>query len=377
MATGKVPASGHRRLPAGTAAAVLIATLHLHGPADAEAIHSAKVRLQVRADLGDFAASGDSEYRTGSDFYLRRSRLEITGRPRENVSFQLVLAGDRLGQRESSGRASLPYAFVNYRFGDAASIRAGQLKLPMIRQRWVSASRQLFIDRSLPALALGNAVGGYLAPQVSLHGKLRGGTLAYLLSLSDGLEAGDSDSRFSGAAVDQADGPALVGRLELSPAGWLEGKKRESHLGTGRHFALALNAAREGGIEIGGTREDRLLVGGDLSYHHGGLGIQAEYLRLYRSGGGDASPAGWYLQSGYYLSGRQLEPAIRIARYDADLPAGGDAITTCTGGLNWYADGHRLKLMLNLVHERFGPNVRELFGEPARTSAQLMNQVYF
>ena len=83
------------------------------------------------------------------------------------------------------------------------------------------------------------------------------------------------------------------------------------------------------------------------------------------------------MQSGYYLSGHQLERAIRIARYDADLPAGGDAITTCTGGLNWYGDGHRLKLMLNLVHERYGRNVQEVSGEPAHTTVQLMNQVYF
>ena len=61
------------------------------------------------------------------------------------------------------------------------------------------------------------------------------------------------------------------------------------------------------------------------------------------------------MQSGYYLSGHQLEPAIRIARYDADLPAGGDAITTCTGGRN----------------------VQEVSGEPAHTTVQLMNQVYF
>ena len=165
MAKGLVHACDHPRwLPAGLAAAAVIGTLHLYGPADAESIHSTKVRLQARADFGDFTASGGSENRTRSDFYLRRSRLEITGKPREDVTFLLVLAGDRLGQRGISDRANVTYAFVNYRFGDAASIRVGQLKLPMIRQRWVSASRQLFIDRSRPALALGNAVGGYLAP---------------------------------------------------------------------------------------------------------------------------------------------------------------------------------------------------------------------
>ena len=83
------------------------------------------------------------------------------------------------------------------------------------------------------------------------------------------------------------------------------------------------------------------------------------------------------MQSGYFLSGLNLEPAVRVESYDADLPGDKDAVTTYVGGLNWYRQGHNLKFMLNLVHNRFQRNAREIDGEASRTMLQLQNQVYF
>ena len=338
---------------------------------------SFKVRLQPRVDFGDFANAGGDSYDSQSDFYVRRSRLEISGKPADGISYLFVISGDRLGQRGSSDKAAAPYAYVNYRLSEDVSVRAGLLKLPIIRQRLVSSSRQLFIDRSRPALTLSAGLGGYIVPQVSLHGKLRDGTVNYLVAVADGFQPGDSDSRFSGAAVAEVDRLAFVGRLVFSPVGWLEVKQMESHLGEGRHLSLGLNAAVQNGIEFAGATEDRMLWGGDLSFHKNGLTLAIEYLSLNRSSDADSSPTGWYAQAGYYLSDVNLEPAIRLERYDPDLPGGKDAITTYRGGLNWYREGHNLKFLLNLVHTHYQQQVSEVDGASSRTLLQLQNQLYF
>ena len=131
-----------------------------------------KVRLQPRAEFGDFAAE-DGSYDSRLDLFVRRSRLEIYGQPTEGVDYVLVLAGDRLGQLGSANKASVVYAYVTYRLSPAANLHAGILKLPFVRQGWVSSSRLLFVDRSRPTLTLSTALGGYQAPQISVHGQLK------------------------------------------------------------------------------------------------------------------------------------------------------------------------------------------------------------
>ena len=235
-----------------------------------------KVRLQPRADLGHFTAADGNSYSSRLDLFARRSRLEIYGKPADGVSYVFVLAGDRLGQQGSSNKTSAPYASVNYQLSEATRLRFGLLKLPFIRQRLVSSSRQLLIDRSRPALTLSAAAGSYVAPQLSLQGSAKDGSLGYILAIADGLQPGDSDSKFSGATVTGTDGPAFFGRLELSPGGWQEGRQMESHLGEGRHLTFGSYAVVQNGIEVGGASENRLLWGGDISFHRDGLVLQAE-----------------------------------------------------------------------------------------------------
>lgn len=337
-----------------------------------------KVRLQPRADLGHFTAADSNSYSSRLDLYVRRSRLEIYGKPADGVSYVFVLAADRL--RGSSSKTSAPYAYVNYQLSEATKLRFGLSKLPFIRQRLVSSSRQLLIDRSQPALTLSAAVGSYVAPHLSFQGSAKDGSLGYILAIADGLQPGEKDSKFSEAKVTGTAGPAFFGRLELSPGGWREGRQMESHLGEGRHLTFGSYAVVQNGIEVDGASEDRLLWGGDISLHRDGLVLQAEYLRLQRDGGpgaADSEPAGWYVQSGYFFSGLNLEPAGRIERYDANLPGGKDSVTTYVAGLNWYRQGHDLKFMLNLVHSQFQRNVRAIDREASRTMLQFQNQVYF
>ena len=207
-------------------------------------------------------------------------------------------------------------------------------KLPFVRSTLVSSSRILLIERTKTANAAAAALGRYITTHLALHGRLSDSMVGYSLAVTDGFQQGDSDS-FTDSTVSESDHPGFVGRVEISPRGWIEGRPSDSHLGVGRHLTLGINGAFQSGIDFGAGQEDRLVFGGDLSFHRGGLSLQSEYLRVDRDGPIDFAPAGWYAQLGYYFAGPQLEPGIRFERYDADLPGGGDTTTTYTGGLNW------------------------------------------
>ena len=335
-----------------------------------------KIRIQPRLDLGDHASADGSKYTTQQDLYIRRSRLEVVGRPTEDVLYILAVAKDRAGQRGATSGADLIYAFVDYRLTPSVEIRAGRVKLPFTRSGWLSSSRLLLIERSQTVGAAASALGSYITPHLALHGRLRQGTIGYSIALMDGLQPGDSD-RLSRQTVSASDNPGSVARVEFSPDGWVEGRESEAHLGLGRHLTVAVNGALQNGIEFDTRTEDRRVLGGDLSFHQGGLSFQAEYLRVNRDDGAQFSPAGWYAQVGWYLSRLSLEPAARFERYAADLPGGSDVTRTYMAGLNWYRHGHDFKFMANIVHTRYQRGVRQVDGAASRTLLQLHNQVYF
>ena len=364
------------RLSLNYALAAAVAAIAAGDQSLAEDSMELKVRIQPRLDFGEYAAAGGASYESRLDLYIRRSRIELRGRPADGVSYYLAAAGDRVGRRGSSAGAVMEYAYVNYRINDAINLRAGKAKLPFVRGARTTDTRILLIERAKAATTAAAGIGRYTTPHLSLHGRLANGTIGYGLALTDGFQAGDSDG-LSKTAVAVSDNPGFVARVEFSPDGWVEGRGDESHLGVGRHLTVGLNGARQSGIELGTARaEDRLVYGGDVSFHRGGLSFQSEYLRVERDGPVDSAPGGWYVQLGYYLTGIDLEPAGRFERYDAD--AGGRVATTIyTGGLNYYRHGHELKFMANVVHTRFGRGVREVTGAGSRTQLQLQSQMYF
>jgi hypothetical protein len=355
---------------------MVVGGIALSEPSGADDSIKFKVRIQPRSDFGDFAASDGTDYRSQLDLYLRRSRLEVSGRPTDGVSYILAVSSDRWGQRGSAVGGEVTYAFVNYRLSVATNVQAGLAKLPFVRSATVSSSRLLLIERTKTASAASSALGPYITPNLALSGRFRDGAVGYNLAVTDGFQQGDSDS-FTRAAVAESDNPGFVGRIEISPGGWVEGRPSASHLGVGRHLTVGVNGAFQRGIDFGTVAEDRTVIGGDLSFHQGGLSFQSEYLRVDRDGSVDSAPEGWYVQLGYYLGSRQLEPAVRFERYDADLPGGKATTTTYTGGLNWYRHGHDLKHMANVVHSSFDRGVREVGGPVPARCCSCRAKMYF
>ncbi len=346
--------------------------------AEADENISFKVRLQPRLDMGDITRRADrTVYESESDAYLRRTRLEIVGRPRKNLLYIVALSGDRWDQKGRSDKVTLGYALVNYRIADQLNLELGIAKLPYSRGALTSSSRLLLIQRPV-IVALSARFFKYFAPHIMLHGKLAGGILAYNIALSDGLQAGDSDRAFSGKMVTASGDPGGVVRLEWSPPGRAEGRKSDSHQGIGQHLTLGMNGAWQNDIELEDIgKESRLLLGTDLSYHRESLSLQAEYIYMKRDAVDEIELSGWYVQGGYFFKNWQIEPAVRFGLLDKNADVDADRTKVFTGGLNWYLEGHALKVQANVFHYVFDRNAREVLNEGSKTGVQIQNQIYF
>src|SRR3972149_4792328 len=229
-----------------------------------------RIRLQPRFDAGDLIKSDETtptSYDGETDFYLRRIRLELGGHIVKNLRFNLTLEGDKNSKApgKSSNEVKVLYAYGDYKFADPFSIRFGKAKLPYSRVSLTSSSKHLLIERPFSTEDAKKLFDDYYQAHLLLHGKIAGGAAAYSLT---GRPGGGPGGGVNGKTVHKS-GLLYVGRLEISPPGWVEKSQSDAHLGKGRHLTLGVNYAAQNGIEYAGNafEEDRNLWGVDLSGH--------------------------------------------------------------------------------------------------------------
>lgn len=365
---------------------------------------SLRVRLQPRFDSGDLIASKDGKsYESETDMYLRRIRLEAGGKLTQNLKYELTFEADKNGIRgkDSASKSNVPmiqYAYLDYKFDDAANLRFGKAKLPFSRVSLTSSSKQLLIERPASTEAAKKLFDDYYQTNAMLHGNFAEGVIAYNLAVADGWENGnylngkdDKDGK-----VFKAD-PLYVARVEVSPPGFAEKGKSDAWLGKGKHVTLGLSYAAEKSIEYStyngaasDDSEDRTLMGADISAHFGGLTLQGEYTAWkidYSAAGKDAKePKGWYAQAGYFIPDMNIEPVARYEVYDHDSNAVSTADDTeekvRTVGVNWYGKGHSFKIGANWVHSEYGDDAKSDVSvkgvdEDSRDVYQVQAQLYF
>lgn len=349
-----------------------------------------RVRLQPRFDFGDTIKNDTGKsYDSENDLYFRRTRLEIKGHMSDNLNFALILRADKLGKGavtdiEGSKNVAVHQVYVDYKISDAASLLFGVKKLPYTRIALTSSSKQLLIERPV-YVEKAKKTSGFqelYQPMLMLHGKLADGVFKYNLAVADGFSNGDdSDLLGTGNAV-QKSNFLYVGRIELSPPGWVEKKQSDAHLGKGRHLTLGASYAFQNGIEYKNktSEEERNLWGLDISGHYEGFTAQAEYTvwkkKSDETGVKEVKPKGWYVQAGYFFKGPDIEPAARYEVYDHDSNKDDKVEKVTTLGVNWYPRGHSTKLSLNWVHHKYETNVA-LANDDSKDVYQLQAQIYF
>jgi phosphate-selective porin OprO/OprP len=352
------------------------------------------LRIQPRLDVGDVFGLGPgtapTSYGTGRDLYLRRVRLSVEGRLFRRLGYDITLEADPSGKAAPphdptdppSGRVALYSATVGYKFADPLELSFGKQKLPFSRISLTTSAAQLLPERPFSTEAGKDLFGEYRPVSLRAEGRFLEGSLAWFAAVSDGLEAG-GERPVQPLRVIRSD-PLLVARVEVSPPGWAERRRRDAHLGEGRHFTLGVSVAAQGAIdyesqpEVAPGGEDRRLLGIDLSGHAGPFTAQAEGIAWeidpYGGAGETVRPRGAYVQAGVLLGA--VEPAIRLEAFDADADGDDDRLRALTVGLNWYLRGHDLKLQAAWVHvrrDRLGPE--RLAGDPRQNVVQLQGQL--
>ena len=373
-----------------------------------------RIRLQPRFDIGETSTSLKADdgksYTSINDMYLRRVRFEMGGNLTKNFKFGAELEADKTGKQDHTASTYAYHLFGDYKFSDTFSLFFGKKKLPYSRVSLSSSSKQLIIER--PSVTedakkfFGDSTGhGYYGPQIMLHGKLAEGMFKYYASVTDAWQAGQT-TKWTSKVVEKS-GLGYIGRVEISPPGWVEEKQSDAHLGEGSHLTLSGHYGAQSGIEYGPTKtttttaslttgavtstttstpnndkEDRTLTGFDLSFHLGGLAIQGEYVSMEitpsTTGTKAIKPNGYYFQAGYYINGTAFEPAFRYEYYNKDSNKTDDDQTTTTFGFNWYPKGHSFKIGANYVVTTFGKgNSSKLTNEDNLSSFQIQSQIYF
>jgi len=307
--------------------------------------------LQAQGDFGD---RGDDRFSDANDrFYLRRARLNATGRFLEEFDFRLEmdLAGS-LGNT-TGYRAQMTDGFINWNRFAAANVRAGQFKTPFGFEQLYGDPRLFTIERSMvnDRLTLNRQIG------VQVGGDLLEKRLSYAVGSFNGsstnTNANDNDKFL------------WAGRLSGIPWQAGSGDSAKSWAVGGNAFSTEDTAlAQPAEFKFDSTPttagNDNLFTGKRKGYGVdtqiliGPFELWAEALQVrWEATDGRPRPTldskGFYVQATMYAIPKKLQVVAKYETYDPNSDASKDDTNTVTVGLNYYIKGHDLKLMADYL----------------------------
>lgn len=305
--------------------------------------------LQVQADFGD---RGDARF-ANDRFYLRRARLNATGKFLEEFDFRLEmdLAGSLANA--SALRAQLTDAFVNWNRYREANVKVGQFKTPFGFEQLYADPRLLTIERSLvnDRLTLSRQVG------VQVGGELLDQRLTYAVGAFNGNGVNNSandDNRF--LRVVRLTALPWRGSLFGGPATWSVGvsgfSSHDANVSSGTEFGFDSTPATADRDNIFAGRREGLGI--DTHLVSGRFELWVEELRMIWKPTSQRPRAkveseGWSVQAGAYVIQHRLQLVLKGESFDPRKDAALDVTRTETLGLNWYLKGHDLKLMADYL----------------------------
>jgi phosphate-selective porin OprO/OprP len=291
--------------------------------------------LQVQAEFGD---RGDTRFGNDNDrFFLRRARLNATGKFLEEFDFRLE--GELAGTLANSTglRAQLTDAFINWNRYPEANIRMGQLKTPFGFEQLFSDPRLITIERSL--------VNDRLTLSRQLGAQVGGDLLEKRLSYAAGVFNGN------GANNNFNDDDSFLSTARLSGV-LRQGKSLTWSLG-GNVFSSEDTsvAASDFGFQNNVFAGERLGTGFDTQLLAGRFELWAEYLSVdwEPSSGSEVGSEGWYVQGSCFFIPDRLQAVLKAESFDPVAGDRADPVEIGTAGLSWYLKGHDLKLLLNYL----------------------------
>jgi len=262
-------------------------------------------RLQSDFDAAEEGTRSLMGARLGSQFLIRRARLEVEGRFFRWINFAI--------EADFSDSMPLRNVYLDFTLLPELRLRAGQFKVPFSLEELTSSRHIDFVERSLI-----NELAPSYDRGVMVHGSLMQGVVSYFLGGFNGSGQNTSDNN---PDKDLA-GRLVVAPLKASNNFWLKGFHIGGDFTWGNQSAARSAQGRTGArtpnrfvyFAAQPTRGDRLRYGVDLAWLVGPAAVKFEYdvqTNERRSLGprgsdlDDVVAKGWYASATYLLTGEE------------------------------------------------------------------------
>ncbi|HEX4495519.1 MAG TPA: porin [Thermoanaerobaculia bacterium] len=312
--------------------------------------------IQGQFDGGD---KGDARFANDNErFYLRRARLNATGKFLEDFDFRLEMDLSNNLNNTSAERAQLTDGYINWNHFSFLNVKVGQFKTPFGFEQLYADARLLTIERSLAndRLTLNRQVG------LGLAGDLLDKHLSYSVGAFNGNGANNSfndNNKFD-----------WVGRVVVTPwRGQLMDAPASFSIAangfTAEDTALALTS--DLGIDSTPTTADRDGIftgkrrgqGADAQFVSGRLEIWGEYLNTRYEPDNDIpkpqfKAKGGYVLAAFFIVPKKFQILAKQETFDPNDSVKNDQTDATTLGLNYYIRGNDLKVMLDYLRVKVG-----------------------
>jgi hypothetical protein len=303
------------------------------------------------------APGGDED---DSGFQTRRAKVKLDGHiSSPKVGYHVQLAKD---WGSSDGDIGLEEYHISHQLNDNVEIAGGLIKLPFAREELVDSSRQLAVERSLhnQFFSVMRAEGIRLA--------YNDGPLLVNVMLSDGAGSQHTDFEDDEAEVAitaRVDYLLQGDRSQLDDfTGW---SGEESALNVGGAVHLEYGDSRNGGTD------DYSAWTIDVQWEDGPLNAFAAWTSATidpdASGSSDRDMDGLVVQGGIHIIPDKVELFGRWLTIDGDV-SGEDDFEAMAFGVNYYINGHRTKLTLDVLMLEDDVPTANAFGDSMTTSRQ-------
>jgi hypothetical protein len=310
--------------------------------------------LQVQAEAGD---KGDSRFNSDNDrFYLRRARLNATGKFLEEFDFRLE--GDFAGTLSNTSglRAQLTDAYVTWNRYPGANVRFGQFKTPFGFEQLYGDPRLITLERSLvnDRLTLGRQLG------VQVGGDFLEKRLTYAVGTFNGNGANNNfNDNDSFLVVGRLAGIPWQGTLLNRKGIWSLGgaaySSADTNVSPGAEFGFDSTPATPDRDGIFAGRRKGYNLDSQLQWGPAELWVEVFQTRWEPDSGRPLpriESKGWYAQGSVFVIPGKLQAVVKLESFDPRDELANDTAETATAGLSWMLKGHDLKLGLNYLRTR-------------------------
>ncbi len=328
--------------------------------------------LQERYTFTD--ADEDMGGKNTSSFEQKKARIIISGSALDN-EFSYYFQADFVGEKEATGenKPALKDAYITWNACDWGAMKMGQYKTFISKQYNVSDAKLQFPDRSVASdyFDLDRQQG------LSAHWW----TEDKMLQANAGIFNGSSD----GEGVNRPGNDNLmtgVFSVRVNPIGKYD-VSDETDVNYTEDFAATFGAAysygqsnNDFGVGLEHVNTHDLSV--DTGVKYVGLSVSAEFFWKDEDPefAESATPLGFYVQAGYFITPKKFELAARYSMIDCDdgkaggICSGNDQVNEATAALNYYVWKHYLKASL-----AYSAIVEEMMREENSTTNRWMFQL--